>query len=134
MFITIEDDFDLEKIRMSGQCFRVKELNDRWYRFITGNHVLYIRKDADKRYEVSCDEMTFHDIWHPYFDLDRNYEAVRQSVRTDNEYILDAVEAGKGIRVLRQDAWETLITFILSQRASQRSRTTWRRSRVSADI
>ena len=57
MFITIEDDFDLEKIKMSGQCFRVKEQKDGWYRFITGDDVLYIRKDTDTRYEVSCDEM-----------------------------------------------------------------------------
>ena len=47
MFITIEDDFDLEKIKMSGQCFRVKEQKDGWYRFITGDDVLYIRKDTD---------------------------------------------------------------------------------------
>ena len=118
MFITIEDDFDLEKIKMSGQCFRVKEQKDGWYRFITGDDVLYIRKDTDTRYEVSCDEMTFRDVWHPYFDLDRNYEAIRQSVQTDSEYILEAMKAGKGIRVLRQDPWETLITFILSQRKS----------------
>ena len=118
MFITIEDDFDLEKIKMSGQCFRVKEQKDGWYRFITGDDVLYIRKDTDTRYEVSCDEMTFRDVWHPYFDFDRNYEAIRQSVQTDSEYILEAMKAGKGIRVLRQDPWETLITFILSQRKS----------------
>lgn len=118
MYICIEDDFDLEKIKVSGQCFRVRNFNDGWYRFITGDNVLYMRKESDGRYEVSCDESTFRNVWHGYFDLDRNYAAIREAVCTDNEYILGAIEAGKGIRVLRQDPWETLITFILSQRKS----------------
>lgn len=116
----ISDDFDLEKIRYSGQCFRVKKVRDGWYRFITGDEVLYIKKDEDYEgyYQVICGPDKFQTVWHRYFDLDRDYAALRESVCTDNEYILDAISAGKGIRVLRQDPWETLITFILSQRKS----------------
>ncbi|MBR7015690.1 MAG: DNA-3-methyladenine glycosylase 2 family protein, partial [Lachnospiraceae bacterium] len=57
MFVTIQDDFDLEKIMNSGQCFRVKKLEDGSFRFITGHSLLYIRAaDTPGLYEADCSE------------------------------------------------------------------------------
>jgi N-glycosylase/DNA lyase len=53
-----------------------------------------------------------------YFDLDRDYQEIRESILTDNAFIQKAVREGAGIRVLRQDPWEMLISFIISQRKS----------------
>ena len=118
MIIRIEDDFDLEKIVVSGQCFRARKMNTGTYRFITGRHILYIRESGDSEFECSCSEEEWSEVWHPYFDLDRDYRAVREKIRCENEFINHAVEMGQGIRVLRQDPWETLVTFIISQRKS----------------
>lgn len=123
--ITIEDDLDLAKIAVSGQCFRVRRFDDGTYRFITGDHVLYIRRiddepsdgcDRPARYEVSCTPEEWKNIWCHYFDLDRDYAAIRKRCSGKNDFIDSTMDFGRGIRVLNQDPWEMLITFIISQR------------------
>ena len=118
MQVTISDDFDLQKISDSGQCFRVKELGDGTFRFITGDEVLYIEKLSRARYEVSCPDEAWRRVWVPYFDLEHNYLRIRQAIPNSDTYMQSAARSGRGIRILRQDPWETLITFIISQRKS----------------
>ena len=115
MQIVIEDDFDLKKIAQSGQCFRVWEFEDGTYRFITGKEVLYIRRLDSNEYEISCDRDTWTQVWFPYFDLGRNYRDVRERIKVRDYCLQQAAETGCGIRILRQDPWEMLITFIISQ-------------------
>ena len=59
MKVHISDLFDLEKIAGSGQCFRVTQLPNGTYRFITRAQVLYIRKFSDESYLVNCDQDTW---------------------------------------------------------------------------
>lgn len=118
MIIQIEDDFDLQKIIDSGQCFRpvfCQNLNK--YRFIYRKEVLYIQKISGNRYEVSCDTEKWNNIWKKYFDIDRNYNSIRQMIIGDS-YLNKAALFSEGIRILRQDEWEMLISFIISQRKS----------------
>lgn len=114
--INIRDDFDLEKITSCGQCFRVRKFDDGTYRFVTGSHILYIRRMGKDRYLVSCSLKEWHEIWKTYFDLTRNYAGLRKSVGGKNDFIQKSMEYGRGLRVLLQDPWEMLITFIISQR------------------
>lgn len=117
MYVTIQDDFDLAKIMESGQCFRVKKLPDEWYRFITGHSLLYIRgTDTPGLYEAECTGDEWERVWSPYFDLGRNYAALRASIPPEDVPMRTAAACGAGIRVLRQDPFETLISFIISQR------------------
>jgi N-glycosylase/DNA lyase len=118
MKITITDDFDLKKIENSGQCFRVRELPDGRFRFVTGTDILYILPLVECDYEVSCDEREWQEIWNPYFDLSRNYKEIRGMVPPEDEFMGTAAGEGTGIRILKQDPWEMLITFIISQRKS----------------
>ena len=64
--IEINDDFDLYKIAYSGQCFRVRDLGNGAFRFITGEHVLDIRKAdnscAENESHASPDSIDFRDI------------------------------------------------------------------------
>ena len=69
MLIEILDDFDLEKIALSGQCFRVKRMQDGGYRFIFGDEVLYIREIGNHRFSVSCSLDAWRNTWSFYFDL-----------------------------------------------------------------
>ncbi len=116
MKISISDDFDLQKIAHSGQCFRVREFEDGTFRFVTGSEVLYIKELSSKYFEISCSDETWNRTWIPYFDLERNYFHVRETIRVLIHICSWLRGEGHGIRILHQDPWETLVTFIVSQR------------------
>ena len=115
MIVTINDDFDLEKIRDSGECFRVKRFEDDTYRFIKKDNVLYIKNAEGNLYEISCSEEDWNGFWYDYFDMGRNYADIRDRLSCEDSYSLAAVEFSRGIRILKQDPWETLFSFIISQ-------------------
>ena len=116
MLVQVLDDFDVNKIVESGQCFRCAKING-WYRFITGSKILYIKPVSENLFDISCSEKDWNDVWKPYFDFQRNYSTIRQSISND-EFLLAAAASGRGIRILKQDPWEVLISFIISQRKS----------------
>ncbi|MEI3147384.1 MAG: DNA glycosylase [Merdibacter sp.] len=116
MLIEILDDFDLEKIALSGQCFRVKRMQDDGYRFIFGDEVLYIREIGNHRFSVSCSLDAWRNTWSFYFDLNRSYNDIFEMECDKHQFIHEAMLYGRGLRILRQDPWEMLITFIISQR------------------
>lgn len=124
MIVSIGDDFDLEKIAHCGQCFRAKEIFGGIYRFITGNRVIYIREKSDGRLDVSCNEIEWQGTWTNYFDLETNYASIRAEVGGLDARLRAAADFGAGIRILRQEPFETLISFIISQRKSIPSITT----------
>ena len=113
--IIITDDFDLQKIADSGQAFRIFTFEDGTYRFITGQNILYIRQNDKDTYDISCGEEVWNDIWFPYFHLNRSYYEVRNLIGVRDKYLQAAANNGKGIRILKQDPWEMIITFIISQ-------------------
>lgn len=122
MIVRIEDDFDLRKIADSGQCFRFNECGD-GYSVVAGDKYVFVRKvtsNDDKTgetLEFDCTEEEFNTFWKNYFDLDTNYRGIRGLIDArEDEYLYNASEYGTGIRILRQDPWEMLISFIISQR------------------
>lgn len=116
--VTIEDDFDLDKIISCGQCFRAKKLLDGSFRFITGGNILYITNAGKNSYAISCDEKTWNNTWVPYFSLETDYRAIRSKSMGLHPFIDQAICEGQGLRILRQEPWEMLLTFIISQRKS----------------
>lgn len=116
--VTVTDDFDLDKILESGQCFRPRKQADGWYRFLSGRHLLYLRPQGGGTYAVRGEPGAWEGFWHGYFDLDRSYAALRGKLDGQDDFLQRAMEYGRGIRVLRQDVWEMLVTFIISQRKS----------------
>lgn len=115
MIQKITDDFDLQKIADSGQCFRVKAFPDGTYRFITGSHILYITYLEQNTYEISCSKSEWQSFWHSYFDFGRCYRKLRDEIPDTDSYMKKAAAGGAGLRILRQEPWEMLITFIISQ-------------------
>ena len=122
MEIRISDDFDLRKIVDCGQCFRPKEIERKTYQFITGDEILHITELGEGVFDVDCSAQTWERVWKNYFDLDTNYAAIRRDVQAFaagkpyEKFLCDAAEYGKGIRILRQEPFEILISFIISQR------------------
>ena len=116
MIAVITDDFNLNRIADSGQCFRWKKLDEFSYRIIAGRSCLYIAARDRDRFELSCSEDEFRGFWQDYFDLGENYRNIRKRISPEEDpFLWRAAEHGKGIRILRQDPWEMLITFIISQ-------------------
>ncbi len=75
------------------------------------------RKEEAGCFELSCSVEEFESFWKRYFDLDLDYSAVRQRIDPEKDpYLYRASVCGRGIRILNQDPWETLVTFIISQR------------------
>ena len=124
MKIRIEDDLDLLKIADSGQCFRWKRIDmgggPAACRIIAGSRVLFVMEGPEEcTFELSCTEDEYRDIWSSYLDMDTDYRGIRKLAADSGDRVLsDAADAGKGIRILRQDPFEMLISFIISQRKS----------------
>lgn len=118
MRITIDDDFDLEKIAESGQCFRVRRFDDGAYRFMTGRELVYVTPLCGGKFSVECSPGAWETLWRDYFDLGRDYRRIRMSVSPGDGFMREMASCGEGLRVLRQEPWETLVTFIISQRKS----------------
>ena len=116
MIIQITDDFDLERIAESGQCFRWERLQPGSYRILNKEFCLYAEDHGNQQFFLSCGEMEFDSVWRDYFDLGENYTAIRNRIAPERDpFLSSAAEQEKGIRILRQDPWEMLITFIISQ-------------------
>lgn len=105
---------DLKQICYSGQCFRMNELEPNKYELIALGHYLEIEQKGEEFF-FSCDEKEFELIWGNYFDLSTDYEKIINSIEKEDSYLNEAAKLGKGIRILRQDLWEMIVTFIISQ-------------------
>ncbi|WP_297038209.1 DNA glycosylase [uncultured Dialister sp.] len=88
------------------------------FRFTTKSHVLYIRHIKGIHYDVSCSRCLWTHVWKPYFDLSENYRNICNTIDRNDLYLQKAAAYSRGIRILKQDPWETMITFIISQRKS----------------
>jgi len=106
-------DFDLEKTFECGQCFRWNVDENGVYKGITQGIAAGVRKAGDSVF-ISGTMNDFDNIWRFYFDLDRDYEKIRHQLCID-DFMKKAVSYGTGIRLLRQDKWEALCSFIISQ-------------------
>ena len=111
------DHMNLDQIANSGQCFRWKKLNDNTYGILAFGRCLEISQNDDV-FTLSCDENEWIQYWKPYFDIDTDidYDEVEKFITESNdEFLKVAYEYGSGIRILRQDLWEVIISFIISQ-------------------
>jgi len=111
--ITDISDFDLERIFECGQCFRWDADKKGVYTGIAKGAVAQLRRSGDSVF-ISCGEDDFQTVWYDYFDLSRDYATIRRQLCID-EHMQKATEFGAGIRILRQDKWEALCSFIISQ-------------------
>lgn len=110
-------DFHPDHIFDCGQCFRWGRGEDGSYTGIAFGRVAKIAYDADKQLLMihGADEDDFESIWRDYLDLDRDYGEIKTVLAEKDPVIYKAIEYGHGIRILNQEKWETLLSFIISQ-------------------
>ncbi len=114
IYIKNADNFDLAQTLDCGQAFRWnKDQNGVWSGIAFGKFIRLYREGCDIVIENS-NEQDFKKYWYHYFDLGRDYSEIITSVSRDKT-IKAAAEFGSGIRLLNQDSWEALCSFIISQ-------------------
>lgn len=106
--------FKLKDIFTCGQCFRWQENEDGSYVGVVRNNVIKVSKNKNDIILKSIGDENLESLAISYFDLDRNYEELQLNLSKIDEHLKTSIEYGKGIRILNQDLWETLISFIIS--------------------
>jgi N-glycosylase/DNA lyase len=108
-------DFDLEQTLECGQCFHFHKIRDNEYIVIAYNHMLHIAQKDNELcfYNTTMDD--YENIWKEYFDIERDYGKIKRYLMTNDELLIPAIEAKSGIRILKQEFSETLMSFIISQ-------------------
>ena len=113
--VILEDveNFDTKAIFTCGQAFRWYEEKDGSFTTVHLGRVLNVLNKDDKVIFKGTNLEEFNEIWIDYFDLNTDYQSIRKSL-ANNEILANAMEYGKGIRILNQNHFEMLISFIIS--------------------
>lgn len=108
--------FNIKQIAESGQCFRMNPITEKRYGLVAFDRYIELEQVEDDLIEISCDDAEFKNIWESYFHLDYDYGYIVEKLinGTDN-FLKEAAAYGSGIRILRQDPFEAVISFIVSQ-------------------
>ena len=114
MIIKRLKDFDIQQISNSGQCFRLEKAEENRFQLVAKDKYLEIEQKAEE-VQFFCSEEEFEEIWKVYFDLETNYGRIKESIEEEDEYLKKAILCGGGIRILRQDLWEMIVSFLISQ-------------------
>lgn len=106
--------FDIEQICYSGQCFRIHKNSRGYFEVIAFGQYLELKQDGNM-VTFLCSEEDYETYWKSYFSLDEDYGEIVNQIDHNDEYMLTAMNYGSGIRILKQDLWEMIISFLISQ-------------------
>ena len=106
--------FEPKHIFECGQCFRWDEEQDGSYTGIVKNNVINVKKVDNSIIFLSYGADKLEQLAIDYFDLSRDYEEIKSTLSKIDIYLENSIKYGSGIRILNQDLWETIISFIIS--------------------
>ncbi len=106
--------FNSKHIFECGQCFRWDEESDGSYTGIVRKNVINVKQVENRVKFSSYGADNLEKLVINYFDLARNYEEIKDKLSKIDEHLARSIEYGSGIRILNQDLWETIISFIIS--------------------
>ena len=116
MEIRIPEEISLRKIAESGQCFRWRRAGENGYKIPFGNRMVKIEQLKPDLLRMNCDEEEYSAVWREYLDLNTDYGKMNAKIRKRKDpFLWSAMNAQRGVRILRQDTWEMLITSIITQ-------------------
>lgn len=107
------DDFIPKHIFECGQCFRFKKEADESYTIVAKGKVINVSKNDKNIILKNTTDEEFSDIWFDYFDLGTDYSVIKNSLSSD-KHLKKSIGYGNGIRILNQDLWECILSFIIS--------------------
>lgn len=108
------DSFELEHIFDCGQCFRWNKQPDGSYIGVIKSGVLHVSKRENNVYFEGMLDGDINSIVYEYFDLDTDYNSFKKVLAKIDSNMRKSIEFGSGIRILNQDLWEMIISFIIS--------------------
>lgn len=117
MFVIEAPYLSLDQIYLSGQIFRWTKVRGGKYIIPCGNKALKVEQ-VRNRLVLSCSEKEFYDYWFDYFDLGTDYGSLNEKLKFCSEYLKICSVRGSGIHIVRQELFETIISFIVSQQQS----------------
>lgn len=106
--------FELKDIFDCGQCFRWNKESDESYTGVFKQNVINVKKQGQDVYFKGICSGDIKNVVTYYFDLERDYENIKKNLSKVDINMKTSIEYGKGIRILNQDLWETIISFIIS--------------------
>ena len=107
--------FELKDIFDCGQCFRWNKEDDDSYTGIWKNNVVNVKKENENIIFTGVSNAeNFEEEINKYFDMNRDYEEIKEKLSKIDDNMKTSIEYGKGIRILNQELWETIIYFIIS--------------------
>ena len=110
-----QDSFNLVHIFECGQCFRWNKEIDGSYTGVVNSAVINVKSEKGEIIFTGVSKSEkFENVIRRYFDLDTDYLKYKNKLSTVDEYLKESIEFGKGIRILNQDLWECIISFIIS--------------------
>lgn len=108
--------FSLENSLGCGQCFRWKrDVSGRWTGIAHGRVVRLTMPEPGVLQVDGADEATLRSLWIPYLDLERDYAAIERTLSRNDPVMRQAIAFSHGLRLLAQDPWEMLATWLISQ-------------------
>ena len=113
VFLEGVKDFEPVHIFDCGQCFRWDVSEDGSYTGVAGGKAVNISKNGDCVTIKNTTKAEFEEFWSKYLDLDFDYGELKKTLSED-EVLAQAIKSGEGIRILNQDLWECIISFIIS--------------------
>lgn len=108
------ESFEPRHIFECGQCFRWNKENDDSYTGIFGRNVLNVKKEENNIIFTGISNESLEKVCKDYFDLGTNYENIKEKLSKIDKHLANSIKYGQGIRILNQDLWETIISFIIS--------------------
>ena len=109
-----QESFEPKHIFECGQCFRWNLEDDGSYTGVFNENVLNVKKDKDEVRFKGIVNGNIKEIVDEYFDLKRDYSKIKKELSEIDENLNLSIKYGDGIRILNQDLWETIISFIIS--------------------
>lgn len=108
-------DLDLAQTLDCGQSFRWTELEDGFFRGTAFGKSVTVKLDGTDLYIYNTTKSDFENIWYDYFDFGLDYGEIRRNISKIHPVLCEAAKYAPGIRILRQEPYEALCTFIISQ-------------------
>lgn len=113
--INTPEDFNLKETLECGQCFHFNSIDENEYVLTAYDNMLHIRQDEKQLIFYNTDEEQYQKLWKRYFDLERDYGSIKRELLEKDDKLEEAITAMSGVRILNQEFFETLISFIISQ-------------------
>lgn len=113
--LKIKNNFDLKSTITCGQIFRFILEEDGSYTVIIKDRVINLKDDKDYIIVESSKEDNLKEIIYDYFDLDRDYEIIEKNILECDKKLEDALIFSRGLKMIHQDPFETIIAYIISQ-------------------